>query len=174
MRALAAFTVIMLAVVGCGGDDDAPAETATSEGGSPAATDGAGSEATPTRTPIPTPTPVPEDAIAVQIVGGGNALTPTVREFRDFETAEIALPSGEMVSGVTLGSLVEMLGVDAAFVTLEGYSAGFRSIGYTRYAIGDVGSDTVFVITDVGHVTIASGSIPEAELMEVVLSVAFE
>ena len=179
MRIAFAAGLLMAALTfACGGDDapeDPTATTAPAATGTVAPTGDPAVTETATSTPVPTPTPVPEGGPAAGIFGGGQALTPTVAEFRALPQESVTLPNGEEQSGTTIAELAAQLGLsEPRLVTMEGLSDDFVSVGFVRFPYADIASDTVLFVTPNGHVAMVSLSIPESQWLDAVVSVAFE
>jgi ABC-type glycerol-3-phosphate transport system substrate-binding protein len=172
-----------LLAAACGNDDDG--DTGNIDPGNGAAngddTNGSngdnngGDEPAPTNTPrpLPTPTPVRDDAVIVVVAAGGELHEPTRREFQDFEQTTITV-GGADYTGVSIATLAAETGApDAAFVTIEGLRPGGERQAIWRFAMAEVGEDSVLVIGPAGHLQLASASIPEDQWIESIGSIDF-
>ncbi|MGE5597481.1 MAG: hypothetical protein ACM3S1_15755 [Hyphomicrobiales bacterium] len=171
--ALPLAAVLLLGACGGGGDDDEKDDQPAAEG-------------TPTETPIgaydsqgqptvdqglPMPTPVLDDGVAITVVGGDKTYQPTVAEFRRLPTIEI--DAGGKKTGVSLQTLADQVGVTGGVVTVQGLQANLTKIGYTRHPLADIGSNSVLVLDEQGHLNLYSTAFPEAEWLKVVVAVSF-
>lgn len=171
----AAPVALMLALGACGGDSD---DTNTADpNGTPTSADGSPASAAPTATvtdvPIPRPTPVPADFVVVQVVNAGDVYAPTAAEFAALPGAQIS-HGGTNYSGVSLAALAAEVGArDGAIVTIEGTRSDNRRLGVIRFTLDEIGDNTVFVISEDGHIDLASTSIPPEQWLNTVTGVSF-
>ncbi len=172
----AAPVALMLALGACGGDSDDtdaadPNGTPTSADGSPAATT---PTATVTDVPIPSPTPVPADFVVIQVVNAGEVYSPTGAEFAALPGAEIS-HGGTAYSGVPLDALAAEVGArENAIVTIEGTRSDNRRLGVIRFTLGEIGDNTVLVISADGHIDLASSFIPPEQWLNTVTGISFD
>jgi len=155
------------AAVACGDDTTNPAATTTGTAASPALP-------TPTVEPLlPTPTPASDTASALIVVSSKGNFHPTVAEFRQLPQVDITAKGPQ--KGVSIAALAAKVGVTptSGFVTIQGIRSDGKRGGVVRYAVADIASTTVLVLDDKGHLNLVSSTIPEAEWLTAVESVAF-
>jgi hypothetical protein len=169
---LALPAAIALVLAACGGDDDktddatpngeASPTTQLSESGQPRADAG-----------IPAPTKVADDGIALSVVFGDQAYSPTVAEFRELPKVEITA-AGTKQSGVTITALADKVGASSAgTVTIDGLRTDLKRGALTRYRLADIGSNTIVTLDDEGHVNLYSSTIAAAEWLRVLNGISF-
>jgi hypothetical protein len=172
----------LAAFAACGNDDDSdvtlvPSPTNGSDDDGQAADDADGSDdgadAVPTRRGIPTATPVPDDGVTVLVTGGGELTTYTPVDIRELPETSITA-GGESYTGVSVADLAASAGAsDATYVTIEGYSPDGQRPIVAQFALADIGADSVFVISETGHLRFASESIDAAQWVTTVGAVDF-
>lgn len=176
IRGLAAATLsFALLAAACGGDDAKTDEAATTTAGGDTGTAAtAGPGITPTRT-SPTravATAVPADGAALMVANPAAKVqyVPTADQFRALTKTTI---KGK--EGVSLATLASSAGITGAtLATIDGTVAASSSFGAIRYNVADIGSTTIFVMDDRGHISMASDTIPEAEWLTLVTSIVLE
>jgi hypothetical protein len=155
------------APVACGDGTSKPAATSTAADASPALP-------TPTvEPPLPTPTPAADTASAVIVVSSKGNFRPTVAEFRQLPQVDVTANGPQ--KGVSIAALAAKVGVTptSGFVTIQGIRSDGKRAGIVRYAVADVASSTILVLDDKGHLNLVSSTIPPAEWLTAVESVAF-
>jgi len=160
----ALFTV---AAVACGDDTTKPTATNAPAGASLASP-------SPTVEPLlPTPTPASDTAPALMVVSSKGNFLPTVAEFRQLPQIDITAKGPQ--KGVSIATLAAKVNVTptAGFVTIQGIRSDGKRGGVVRYAVADIASTTILVLDDKGHLNLVSSTIPEAEWLTAVESVAF-
>lgn len=177
---------LSLVFTACGDDDDGPADGGT--GGDGTAASATVSEADARRTevaggleqptvadvPLPSPTAVPDDAPVVQVVSGATVFAPTSAEFAGLATAEITA-GGKTYTGVTLEALAAAVEArPEAIANIEGTRADNLRFGALRFPLPEVGSTTVVVAGEGGHLSLASSSIPEGQWLRDLTGISFE
>jgi len=166
-------------IAACGGGDDGTA-TPTSRATTPDAT-ASGSTATPSvsptatpENPLATPTPLPADLPLLQVAAGGQLYEPLTAEFNELPTVTISV-DGEEYTGVLLETLSLKVPADPqAIVNIEGIRSDGIRYGSIRFPLADIGSTTVFVIAENGHLDLISSSIPREQWLTSITSVAFQ
>jgi hypothetical protein len=161
-----AFAGAALLVGACSGDgDDEPTTTATADSGlTPQAT------STKVDRIVATPTAVADDSPALLvIVPDQEPFTPTVAEFRQLPTS-----SAGGATGVSIRTIAEAAGAgEDLFVNIDGIAPG-ETRGFTvRYPFAEIADNTVLVLDDAGHLSLASDKLPDVELLTAVSSIAF-
>lgn len=165
-----------LLLVACGGDDSEPEPTATGTGEPlsevPTTGTGANQQPTPDR-PLATPTPASDKAIALAVVAGEKHYNPTVAEFRELPVKEIS--AGGAKKGVLMSDLAaKVSGKEDAYVVIQGYRNDLKTLAIIRKKLSEIGSNTVFIIDEQGHVNMASSALPQIEWLRAVSSIAFQ
>lgn len=124
-------------------------------------------------TPLPKPTPVPSDAPVVQVVAGQARFAPTRAEFEALPTAEIQA-NGKTVKGVTIATLASQVSAGAGtVVTIQGTRADNLRLGAVRFALSEIGENTVVTMDDQGHLALASSFIPPEQCLNTLTGIAF-
>ncbi len=158
-------TIGALAAMACGDDAAQPATTGTPTAPAPP---------TPTIEPaLPTPTPAGDTASALIVVSSKGNFRPTVAEFRQLPQVDITANGPQ--KGVSIAALAAKVGVTptSGFVTIQGVRSDGKRSGIVRYPVADVASTTILVLDNSGHLNLVSSTIPAAEWLTAVESVAF-
>jgi hypothetical protein len=171
--------LLLVALVACGGDDDSPDGTATSDvssgDGTPAGTltpDGTPTE-TP-ETPIATPTRVADTDPLMVVNYGATLLQPTAADLAALPQVEVEGLDGETYSGVTLNDLAAAVGAAAdGFVEVQGIRSDGVRLTTVRYSLAESGADTVVFVGESGNVNVASASVPLANWLSAVQAIAY-
>ncbi len=177
IRGLAAATLsFALLAAACGGDDDNADEPTTAAGttGDTGAAATAGPQSSPTRSSpsraVPTAVPAEGAALMVANPQAKVQYVPTTDEFR-----ALAKTTVKGKEGVSLATLATSAGITGAtLATIDGTVAANGALGAIRYNLADIGSTTIFVMDDRGHISMASDTIPEAEWLTVVTAIVLE
>ena len=174
MAAIAATTFLMAA---CGGDDAKPAATKAAGSGTPAATATLSSgleQPTVEDKVLPTPTAASDTAIALVVANGKQTYNPTVADYRALATASVNA-AGQDYSGVTIATLAAKVSAPAtATVTIQGIRADGKRTSLLRYALADIGTNTVLMIDASGHIALASSGFDKELWLSNIASVAFQ
>ncbi|MGE0601791.1 MAG: hypothetical protein AB7J35_19780 [Dehalococcoidia bacterium] len=163
--------LVLLAVSACGGDDDA------------ANTPEATVETTPTLqsneqpqvpdTPIAEPSPVPSDVPVIQVAAKGTQYAPLQPEFAALPKTSITA-NGKSYEGVLLSALAEKAGASAtAVATIQGTRMDNLRLGAIRFGLDEIGSNTVLVMSESGHILLASTSVPPEQWLKDVTGIGF-
>lgn len=121
---------------------------------------------------LATPTPVPDGVPILQVVGGGNAFTPTRPEFAELPKTKLDA-NGKTYEGVTLAALAEKTGADgASVVTIHGTRLDNLRLGAIRFSLGEIASSTVLFLDENGRMVLASTSVPQEQWLKDVTSIA--
>jgi len=173
-----ALALILGACGGDGGDDsdnggDEPAATPTlSPMDAQRATITAQDQPTVPDSPLPTPTPLTDDRPVLQVVFGANTYTPIRNEFNNLPTVEISA-NGKKVRGVSLAAIAEKAQAPAsATVTIQGTRVDNLRLGAIRFSLTEIGTNTVLVLDDAGHVSLASSYIPPEQWLNTITGIA--
>jgi hypothetical protein len=179
--AAAPLALAALLSAACGGDDEAGQATGDDAAATPtlSAADAqrtavaAQDQPQVPDTPLAKPTPVPSDAPVVQVVAGQARFAPTKAEFEALPTAEIQA-NGKTVKGVTIATLASRAGAGAgAVVTIQGTRADNLRLGAVRFALSEIGENTVVTMDDEGHLALASSFIPPEQWLNTLTGIAF-
>lgn len=179
--AVAPLTLALL-LGACGGDDNGP-----TNGGDDSA------EATPTisdidaqrtavaaqdqpkvpDTPLPKPTPVPDDTPVLQVVAGETRYEPTRAQFAELPEVELQV-SGKTVKGVTIATIASQAGAGAdTIVTIQGTRVDNLRLGAVRFGLAEIAENTVLMLDEEGHISLASSSIPADQWLNTITGLAF-
>ena len=171
---------VALIAAGCGGGDDDREATPSNGTASPSASPGdatATPSVSPTATPehpLATPTALPADLPLLQVAAGGQLYEPPAAEFNQLPTVTITI-DGEEYTGVLLETLSLKVTADPqAIVNIEGIRSDGIRYGSIRFPLPDIGSTTILVIAENGHLDLISSSIPRGQWLTSVTSVAFQ
>jgi hypothetical protein len=175
---LLALTVVLAA---CGGGDDddstpansSPTPSQTATGGDGTATASVSPTATP-ESQLPTPTPLADDIPILQVAAGGQLYEPLTADFESLpqETIDVG---GQDYTGVLIDTLALKVPADPqSVVTIEGTRSDGLRFGVIRFPLDDIGSTTVLMLAENGHLDLISSSIPRDQWLTSVTSVAFE
>ena len=167
MRKRFVFAAVPLAILAFSACGDGDGENAAD--GSP--TDAA-ADATATRpvneqpqvpdTPLPEPSPVADDVPVIQVGVSGKQYAPLRAELAAL-TKALVTERGMMYDGGWLGALAEAAGADPGVVTtIQGTRMANLRLGAVRFPLDDIASNTVLVMNDSGHISVASSTIPPA------------
>lgn len=173
----------LLALAACGGgsgDDDGNggddgngngnAETPNANGDNGATPE---PTETPTPRPIRTPTPVPSGDPVLLVVFEANEFFPSEEEMRALPQTSVTV-DGTEYSGVSLATVGQQVQAPAGTtVSLEGISSTGNRYATARYALAEVGEDTILVFGEGGVLNLVSSSIERAQWMTAVNSVSF-
>ncbi|MEO8541139.1 MAG: hypothetical protein ABI577_15460 [bacterium] len=123
--------------------------------------------------PLPTPTAVTDDLVpVVQVAFAGKLFAPTKTEFAALPKTKISA-GGKDYEGVVLSALVQKAAAgSASVVTIQGTRVDNLRLGAVRFPLADVGSTTVLVMDDSGHIILASSSIPADQWLKDVVGVS--
>ena len=169
---LAAATLPILAglAAGCGDGEDTDAD-ATANADAPAD----GTPAEPTKVPdkpLPTPSPIPDDVPVIQVVSATKNFTPLRSEFAALPKVTVSA-GGKTYEGVSLATLAAQAGAPAtATATIQGPRNDNLRLGAIRFSVSEIGTTTVFVIDDTGHVLLASTSVPPEQWLKDVTGIS--
>jgi hypothetical protein len=168
---LAAVPFVILAGAACGGDSDgddqAPDETPTlSPSDAVATADASNQQPQVPDKQLPTPTPVPDDSPVLQVVAAGNPYTPTRADFAGLPKVSIDA-GGKKYEGVALATIAESAGARAeAIVTIQGTRGDNLRFGAIRFPLAEIGTSTVLVLDETGHMLLASTSVPQEQWLK--------
>lgn len=180
--ALAGVPLLLVGLAACGGDsDDEPTATpAGAEDGTPTDSTPAGTLApaespTPTpETPLPTPTRVADTEPLMVVNFGETMIQPTAGDLAALDSIEITGTDGETYEGVSLAALAaEVSGQEAPNVEVRGIRSDGVRLATVTYSLTDSGEDTVIFVAESGNANLASASIPEANWLTAISSIAF-
>lgn len=176
MPLAAAFAAASLLFAACGGGsstkDDAGASVAPGSA-TAADTSGLAQPSAPDK-PLPTPTPVPEDGIALTVVSKEHNYAPQAGELRDLKQDKVDA-GGKSYSGVSIQTLADQVAAAAeSNVTIQGIRGDGKRVGIVRFPLSEIGSNTVLVLDEQGHLALASSKIPAEQWIVAVASVAFQ
>jgi hypothetical protein len=177
--ALAPFA-LALVLGACGGDDDDASDGGDEPTATPTlsamdaqrATVTAQDQPTVADTPIAKPTPIPDDVPVIQVVGAGKSYLPLRSEFESLPMTEITV-DGKKVKGVSLSEVARKVGASStAVVTIQGTRADNLRLGAVRFTLAEIGENTVLVLDEGGHVSLASSSIPPEQWLTTITGIA--
>ncbi len=121
---------------------------------------------------MPTPTPLADTDPVLQVVAMGQAYTPTKGDFTALPKVSIDA-GGKSYEGVSLAALAEKAGAPAAgFVTIQGTRADNLRFGAVRFPLAEVGTNTVLILDETGHVLFASSSVPQEQWLKDISGIA--
>jgi hypothetical protein len=167
--AAAALSFALIGAACGGGGDDGKDDPTADPNASPALPTQAATRTSPTR-PAATAVPATGNALVVANPKQQVQFVPTVEQFRAMPKTTI---KGK--EGVTLETLAAQAGITGpTLVTLDGVNPANNAFASTRYPFADVASNTIFVIDDTGHISMASDKLPDAELLVNVSSIVLE
>ena len=179
--AAAPIALAALLFAACGGDDDdsqaagddATATPTLSAADAQRTAVGAQDQPRVPDTPLPNPTPVPDDTPVIQVVAGQTRYTPTKAEFGALPTAEIQA-GGKTVKRVTIATLAAQVAAGAdTVVTIQGTRVDNLRLGAVRFALAEIGENTVVAMDEEGHLTLASSFIPADQWLNTLTGIAF-
>ncbi|MGB4862280.1 MAG: hypothetical protein WBO97_07465 [Tepidiformaceae bacterium] len=171
MRKRFVFAAVPLAILAFSACGDGDGENAAD--GSP--TDAA-ADATATRpvneqpqvpdTPLPEPSPVADDVPVIQVGVSGKQYAPLRPEFAALPKTSVTA-NGKTYEGVSLGALAEAAGAAPGVVaTIQGTRMDNLRLGAVRFPLADIASNTVLVMNDSGHISVASSTIPPEQWLK--------
>ena len=182
LAASAAVLVLILATSACGGGGGKQTKTTTS--GTAKANASASASATSTSTglgqpqgsgdALPTPTPLLVTDAIVGVANGKESYAPTMDDFKALDQTSITV-DGQSYKGVSLAALAGKVSAatDTGFVTVQGTLLSGTKLNVIRFATKDVATTTVLVMDSGGRLALYSSSIPKAQWLTAVSSVAF-
>ncbi len=171
--------LLLLAVAGCGGDDDGSDATATSDAssnnGTPAAT--LTPSESPTATPdepIATPTRVADTDPLMVVNYGETVLQPTAADLAAMPQSEIEAADGETYTGVTLVDLAAAMGAPSdGYVEMRGIRSDGIRLVTLRYFLAESGTDTVVYVAESGNVDLVSASVPLSNWLTAIMAISY-
>lgn len=173
MVALAAATMVFAA---CGGGSDKPKETASAAAdASPTVSNGLQQPVSEDKV-LPTPTPAAADSLALTVVAGKETYSPKVSEFKNLPTTDVKV-GGKTYTGVSVAALgTKVSAGEGTSVTVQGIRADGKRESVLRYPLSQLGTNSVLVIDDKGHVSFVSSdeAIPQDLWLNSVTAVAFQ
>jgi hypothetical protein len=108
------------------------------------------------------------------VAAAGELYEPLTDDFNQLPQETITV-DGEKYTGVLLDTLALKVPADPQSVaTLEGVRSDGRRYASIRFPLADIGSTTVLVIAENGHVDLVSSSIPRDQWLISVTSIAFQ
>jgi hypothetical protein len=153
IAALAAAT-LMFAACGGGGDDAKPTASAAADA-SPTVSNGLQQPIGEDKV-LPTPTPAAADAVALTVVAGPKTFNPLVSEFRELPATDVKV-GDKTYTGVSVAALGDKVSAgEGTQVTVQGIRADGKRESVLRYPLSEVGTNSVLVIDDSGHVSFVS------------------
>jgi hypothetical protein len=171
--------LLLLAVAGCGGDDDGTDATATSDAssnnGTPAATltPSESPTATPEQ-PIATPTRVADTDPLMVVNYGETVLQPTAADVAAMPQTPITGIDGQTYTGVTLADLAAAMGAPSdGYVEMRGIRSDGKRLVTLRYSLTDNGTDTVVYVADSGNVDLVSASVPQSNWLTAIMAISY-
>ena len=182
MAASAAVLILIVAASACGGGGGKQTKTTTS--GTAKAHASASASATSTSTglgqpqgsgdALPTPTPLLVTDAIVGVANGKESYAPTMDDFKALDQTSITV-DGQSYKGVSLAALAGKVSAatDTGFVTVQGTLLSGTKLNVIRFATKDVATTTVLVMDSGGRLALYSSSIPKAQWLTAVSSVAF-
>jgi hypothetical protein len=167
---LAAAPLAILLGAACGDGEDKPDDATTSP--EAVLTQDSNEQPQVPDTAMPTPTPLADADPVLQVVAMGQAYTPTRGDFGGLAKTKIDA-GGKSYEGVTLAALAEKAGApQAGFVTIQGTRSDNLRFGAVRFAMSEIGTNTVLLLDESGHVSFASAGVPPEQWLKDISGIA--
>lgn len=125
-------------------------------------------------TPIAEPSPVPSDVPVIQVVANGKQYAPLQPEFAALPKMTITA-NGKRYEGVSLAALAGQAGAaPTATATIQGTRTDNLRLGAIRFGLDEIGATTVLVMSDTGHILLASSTVPPDQWLKDVTGIGFQ
>lgn len=176
MPVVAAALAASLLLAACGGGSSKKENAnASAAAASPTSADTAGlAQPSAPDKPLPTPTPVPDDGTALTVVSKEHNFAPKLADLKGLKQDKVDA-NGKSYSGVSIQTLADQVSAKAeSNVTIQGIRSDGKRVGIVRFALSEIGSNTVLVLDEKGHLALASSKIPAEQWIIAVDSVSFQ
>lgn len=170
--ALAALPLALLALATACGDGDKKGDAQETPAAEASSTANVNEQPQVPDKELPSPTPIPDTLPVIQVAFGGKVYAPTKADFSSLPKTKLSA-GGKEYEGVPLSALAEKAAASGdAVATIQGTRTDNLRLGAVRFPLSDIGSSTVLVVDDGGHVALFSSSIPQEQWLKDVTAIA--